>query len=254
MENGTKKNVWWLFLSGAALLMAGWFIKPFPVFMFVGLAPFFAIVDHTIESENFWEHSELILLGLALFFFSVFLFDVSSIVAVLVLAIIYTLPFLGFAYVHENLGPKTSKMVIIIFWLGLEYGLLKLHWPSYVVFLSDAFQSTDNWIRWNSETGYLGVSMWVLIANWMFYASFFRQGLNWFLLLLAIAIVAGPIIYSLSLPVDPITRKDMIELYGSNLVKNVGYSAHGELVARSCAWLSVLIVLFAVVKSRVTKK
>ena len=36
--------------------------------------------------------------------------------------------------------------------------------------------------------------------------------------------------------------------------QDAAYLAKGELVARTCAWLSILIVLFAVVKSRVTKK
>jgi len=256
MENGDKINVWWLFLAGSILLSAGWFMKPFPVFMFVGLAPFFAIVDHTIESENFWENCEMILLGLAVFFFATFLFDTSSIIKVLVLSIIFTLPFLGFAYVHESFGSHTGKFIIIIFWLGIEYVLLKIQWPSKTIFLADSLQITSNWQHWNHETGYLGASAWILFANWIFYTGTLRNGINWYLIILGLAIVISPLIYSLILETKPILRGTMVELYrdNDNSISDKIYSGKGELVARTCAWLSILIILFAVVKSRVTKK
>ncbi len=251
---GGRGAVWWLFISSSALLSAGWFMKPFPVFMFIGLAPLFAIVDRTIDSQHFWEKSEMILLSLVVFFFSAFLFDSSSIVNVLVLAIIFTLPFLGFAYIYKNLGPRTGKFIIIILWLGIEYALVKIQWTDQIIFLADALQIKNNWLRWNNETGYLGASAWILLANWIFYAGTLRNGLNWFLIFLALAVVTGPIVYSLMLDAKPILRTEMIELYRDNSVADVGYSAKGELVTRTCAWLSLLIVLFAVVKSRVTKK
>lgn len=254
MESDSKINVWWLFLAGTALLAGGWWMKPFPIFMFIGFAPFFAIVDHTIEGENFWENMEVILLGLGLFLFSAFWFDLSSIVIVLVMAIIFTLPFLGFAYISENLGARTGKFIVIILWLGIEYILLKIQWPSQTIFLADAFQITHSWIRWNRETGYLGVTAWILVANWIFYAGILRQRINWFLIFLGLAIVFGPIIYSLMLDTKPMLRADMMQLYQSNTAKDIAYAAKGELVARTCAWLSVLIVLFAGVKSSVSKK
>jgi energy-converting hydrogenase Eha subunit C len=254
MESDSKINVWWLFLAGTALLSAGWWMRPFPVFMFVGFAPFFAIVDHTIEGENFWENMEVILLGMAVSLISAFLFDLSSLVMALVVAIIFTLPFLGFAYVHENLGARTGKFIIIILWLGIEYTLVKVQWPSQAIFLADAFQFTGNWARWNNETGYLGVSAWILFANWIFYAAILRHGVNWFLIFLGLAIVIGPIVYSLMLSGKPLQRVDMMALYSGGTVEDIAYAAKGELVARTCAWLSVLIVLFAVVKSSISKK
>jgi len=253
MESGDKINIWWLLLGGSTLLSAGWFMKPFPVFMFVGLAPFFAIVDHTIESENFWENCEMILIGLAAFFFAAFLFDTSSIIKVLVLAIIFTLPFLGFAFAHENFGARTGKFIIIILWLGIEYALLKIQWPSQTIFLADSLQIRSNWQQWNHQTGYLGASSWILLANWIFYAGALRNGINWYLIIFGLAIVIGPLVYSLTLETKPILRESMIDLYKGNSLSDKVYSAKGELAARTCAWLSVLIVLFALVKSRLTK-
>jgi hypothetical protein len=260
MEDGNKisplsgLSVWWLFLAGTVLLSLGWFMKPFPVFVFIGLAPFFAILDHTIESENFWEHSELILIGLAIFFFSTFLFDPSSLVKAIILAIVFTLPFLGFAYIHESFGARTIKLTVIFLWLGMEYAMVKIQWPGQAIYLADAFQFVPTWLRWNHETGYLGASAWILLANWVFYGGLLRPSVNWFLIFLGLAIVISPIAYSLSLNISPIVRSEMITLYKDNSILDNAYSANGELVARTCTWLSVLIVLFAVVKSRVTKK
>ena len=251
---GGRGTTWWLFLAGTSLLSAGWFMKPFPVFMFISFAPFFAILDRTIESEHFWENCEKILISLAIFFFAAFLFDTSSIINVFLLAIIFTLPFLGFSFVHENLGPRTGKFIIIIFWLGIEYLLLKIQWPRQNIFLADSLQITSHWIRWNQETGYLGATAWILFANWIFYAATLRQRFSWLLIILGLAVVIVPIIYSLMLDAKPILRAEMIELYKGNSVSDLGYSDRGELVARTCAWLSTLIILFAIVKSRVTKK
>ncbi len=117
--------------------------------MFVGLAPFFAIMDRTVVSENFWEHCEIILLGLAVLFFTAFLFDISSMVMVLVLvlAITYTLPFLGFTYVYKNLGPRSGKSIIIILWLGIEYTLIKIQWPSQTIFFGRCLSSNPSLVE-----------------------------------------------------------------------------------------------------------
>lgn len=249
MEN-ERINIWWLLLGGAVLLSAGWLMRAFPVFIFIGLAPFFAILDHTLESENFWEHAEMILIGLAVAFFAAFLFDASSFITVLIHAILFTLPFIGFAFVHESLGQRTGKFIVILIWLGLEYLLVKLQWPTNTVFLADSMSAWPNWYRWNQETGYLGASAWILTSNWLVYTGTLRNGLNWPLVILALAVITGPIIYSFMIEVKPILRKDMVELYTTDSVLKSSYAAKGELVARTCAWISILILIFAGVKSR----
>jgi hypothetical protein len=246
-------NIWWLFLGGSLLLSAGWLMRSFPIFMFIGLAPFFAILDHTLESENFWEHAETILMGLAISFFAAFLFDTSSMVTVLILAIVFTLPFIGFAFIHENLGARTGKFIIIFIWLGLEYLIIKLQWPAKAFFLADSLSNWPSWFRWNSETGYLGASAWILASNWLVYTGVLRNGLNWPLIILAVIVIAGPMVYSLTIEAKPIFRETMMELYSREAALTKGYAAKGELVARTCAWVSVLILLFAGVKSRISK-
>ena len=232
-DGGKRPNIWFLLIGGAALCSAGWFMKPFPVFMFLGLAPFFAILDYTIESENFWENMEMILVGMVVFFLAAFQFNTSLIVKVLGLAIVFTLPFLAFAYVHEKLGARTGKFIVFIFWLGLEYVLLKIQWPKQTIYLPDSLQFVPDWFRWNTETGYLGISVWILFANWIFYTGTLRNGINWYLIALGLAIVAGPIIYSYTLTLKPILRADMLALYQTETSSITSYNEKGELVART---------------------
>jgi hypothetical protein len=250
---GERINIWWLLLGGAVLISAGWLMHAFPIFIFIGLAPFFAILNHTLESENFWEHAELILIGLAVSFFAAFALDTSSVVTVLIHAILFTLPFIGFAFIHESLGPRTGKFIVILIWLGLEYVLVKLQWPGNTIFLADSLSAWPNWVRWNEETGYLGASAWILASNWLVYAGTLRNGWNWPLIILALVVMAGPAVYSLLIASKPVLRKDMIELYKADSVFTGSYAAKGELVARTCAWISILILIFAGVKSRTAK-
>ena len=253
MESGNKINVWWLFISGSVLISAGWFMKPFPVFIFIGLAPFFAILDHTIESENFWENAELVLLGMFVYFFSAFNLETPNLIKVIFLAILFTLPFLGFAFVHASLGPRTGKFIIIIFWLAIEYVILSVGWPKQSIYLADVFQSVSAWYRWDTETGYMGVSAWILLVNWILYAGTLKGSFSWLLIILGLILIVGPTVYSILQDQKPVLREEMVELYRNHAVSNNAYTNSGELVARTCAWLSPLILLFAFVKSRISK-
>lgn len=248
-----KINIWWLLLGASVLMAAAWFMKPFPLLIFFGMAPLFAISDHTIEGENFWENIEFILIALAISFGAAFLFNLGVVVKILVLAIVFTLPFLAFAFVHENLGAKTGKFLIILFWLALEYAMVKVQWPANTIYLADALTQRTEWTRWNLETGFLGASAWILISNWVWYAAVLRNGFNGYLIALGVLVVLGPLAYSYSLDIKPILRAEMVNLYQGGAVDVKKYQANGELVARTCGWLSLLVLGVAFVKSRISK-
>lgn len=253
MGNGNKINIWVLFIAGSVLSAAGWFMKPFPIFIFVSLAPFFAILDYTLESENFWEHLELILIGLFVFFFSALGLETSSLIKAIFLAILFSLPFAGFAFVYEQLGPRTGKFIIVIFWLALEYVMLSLKWPNQPIYTADALLGVPYWYRWNIETGYLGITAWILLVNWIVYSSALRGRLNWSLISIGVVFIIIPIVFSMYQEGKPVLRNSMIELYKGQTVSTSAYPEKGELVARTCAWLSILILLFAFVKSGIKK-
>lgn len=255
-KNNNLLNVWWLFGIAILLLTAGWLMKSFPVLIFAALAPLFAISDQARDHRSPWNRFELILLALAIGLLAAHAFDFSFIIPVLIQAIILTLVFVGYAFAYKNLGPRLGKFTIIFFWLGLEFLALKLPWNNNIIYLADAVLLKPDWYSWTSYTGYLGVTLWILIANLLFYLGLFKSGFNAYYFIGAILFVALPIIYSLQTESSMITYSHMMQLYGFAAKGSLPekYSQQGEFIARTAAWVSVLIILLSFVKNYTRKK
>ena len=253
----TTLNVWILFTAATLLLSGSWLMKSFPVLIFIGISPLFAISDKAKEKETPWNRLELILLSLAISLFCASVFDASQLILVLAQAIVLTLAFAGYAFSYQSLGSRLGKFTIIFFWLGLEYLMLKLPWRNDFYFLADALQLQSSWWNWNAELGYLGISIWVLIVNLIFYLAFLKSSpINWFLVALGVLLMVGPVIYSIFyLDEVGLNREQMIALYSDGTeVVSKNYKNRGELIARTAAWVSVLIILLAFVKNKIKKK
>jgi hypothetical protein len=256
-NNTTHISVWILFVAATLLLSAGWLMKSFPILIFIGIAPLFAISDAAKDKETPWNHLELILLSLATSLFCASVFDTSQLILVLAQAIVLTLAFAGYAFSYQSLGSRLGKFIIIFFWLGLEYLMLKLPWRKDFYFLADSLELQSSWWKWNADIGYLSISIWVLIVNLIFYLAVLKSSsINWYLVVLAVLLVAGPVIYSIfSLSEPGLNREQMIALYANGteaITEN--YKDRGELIARTAAWVSVLIILLALVKNKIKKK
>ena len=250
-------NVWVLFAIATLLSSFGWLMKSFPVLIFIGITPLFAISDLAKDKNSPWNHLEVILLSLTVSFFSASVFNTSQLILVFVEAILLTLAFAGYSFAYQNLGNRLGKFTIIFFWLGLEYLMLKLPWRGDFYFLADALSLQTAWWKWNVDFGYLGISLWILVVNLFFYFGLFKSAsINWFYLAIAVIFMIGPIVYSSYHLIDPgINREQMNSLYdGVVNTGNKNYSDRGELITRSSAWVSVLILLLALVKNKVKKK
>lgn len=239
----------------AALTTGGWLMGSFPLLIFFGLAPLFILADAADSSSSILEKMELVLiaLGAALIAHAV-VYDTSVVVAI-ILAIAYTLAFVAHAWARQTLGIRTGKITLILFWLAIEYVILKLA-AGRSPFLADSLALKEDWTRWTIHTGYLGSSFWILIVNFSFYMAFlFGGSLKWGWLIAGILLLGGPIVYSYTLSGPPITREMMINLYGNvSSVTDVTYLARGEWVVRTAAWISVLMLLFTLVKHQTRKK
>ncbi len=243
-----------LFLASALLMTGGWFMASFPIFIFMGLGPIFALTDRATSTASVWEKMEWVLLALSLSFLAARFFELSQLVSSIAFGILFTLPFIGYVWVKQTLGPRVGKVSIVLFWLALEYLLLKIY-PSSSPFLADALRLQPAWTRWNTHTGYLGASAWILMANLMvYYAILSRNPFRWQWILLAVIFIVSPFIsYYFFEPIS-ITRTDMLKLYSENsTTTNVMYLARGEFIVRTAAWISTLILLFTLVKSQTTK-
>ncbi|MCE2895073.1 MAG: hypothetical protein LW721_11575 [Flammeovirgaceae bacterium] len=252
-----KNNTWqpWLlFLISASLFAAGWLMKSFPIFIFFSFAPLFAIADQAKENDDFWVHTEFILLALFTAFFASSVFNSSHLTAAIVQAILFTIAFLGYSFAYSSLGSRLGKFTIIFFWLGLEYILLKLPWRNESIFLADAIVLKTNWLHWTTYTGYLGASLWILCTGLLLYLALFKDSINFTWLGLTLALLIAPIALSYFLSEPGINRNDMISLYTQNSSIASRYSKQGELVPRTAAWISVAILLLAFVKTQTRKK
>ncbi len=240
-----------LFAGGTLLFSLAWLMPSFPLLVFIGLAPFIAISVNYRKEKSIWTSLDLILLGLTIAFFSATMFNISQLAYVAGQAILFTLTFLGYNLVRKSLGPGVSIATIALFWLSIEYLLLKWN-PSSSIFLGDALQLKGEWVRWNSKTGYLGASLWILITNILvFQAVLTENKTSWILVFLFVLSVALPMIYSYSLESHAITKEQMVQVYqnGDNNLSE-SYNSTGELIPRTSAWISVLILLFTIVKRK----
>jgi len=254
VEKTERINRWWLFLAGTILLSAAFLMKLFPVFIFFGLAPLFALSAQASE-ETIWENTELILLSLAIAFFCSTFFEIAALPKSTALAVAFSLPFLFFAFVRQKMGRLTGTMLIIFFWMTLEYLMLKTGLPRSPTFLADTLLSHPKWSTWTAETGYLGISLWILTSNWIFSLSLRGSGINWFWIITGILLVAGPLAYSFFRPGEWISRDLMMSAYsdapsdGSQL-----YHERGEWIARTAVWVSILVLLVAAVRGKISDK
>jgi hypothetical protein len=245
-----------LFLIAAVMLSGGWLMKSFPVFLFAGFAPLFAITDRIKKEDFFWQSFEWILIALSISFFAGHFLNLDFFFSAIVQAILFTIAFVCFGFARQNLGDRLGKLPILFFWLAIEYLFLKINWPSNSLFLADAFSLKPQWTRWTINTGYLGISFWILLCNLILYYSFLRNGkLNWLLIMLFLICVIGPITFSYVKGGSAITREEMMTLYQNDTKElPLTYLARGEFIPRTAAWVSVLILLFAIVKNKTKKK
>ncbi|CAN5391541.1 hypothetical protein BH09BAC3_BH09BAC3_27030 [soil metagenome] len=255
MAKGNNIHPIVFFIAATLLLSAGSIMNDFPIFIFFGFTPLFALTDRTSDVSNVWEKMEWVFLSLVVYFLAIHLFDFSFIVSSFIYGIVFTLPFIGFIWVRQVLGKYIGNFTIILFWLAIEFALLKLR-PSQSIFLADTLRFRSEWMVWNTHTGYLGASAWILLGNFVAYQAFLSENrFQWYWITLLIIIIAGPLIYSFMLNSEPITRKDLMNLYRDKLiVKDVTYLARGEFIVRTSAWISALILLITLIKSQTSKR
>lgn len=245
-----------LFLLATFLLSAAWLMKSFPVLIFFGFAPLFALADQNKKDEALWQSTEWILIALSISFFAAHFFSTTLLPSILIQAIAFTFSFIAYKFTKQQIGDYLGITPIIIFWLGFEYLFLKLNWPAQSLFLGDALSLQMEWQHWNIHTGYLTSSLWILLANLILYYSFFKTGkMNWPLFILFLMSIAGPIVFSYFTEKKFISKEMMIEFYRLNKTPDLpGYEKWGELIPKTAAGISALILLFAFLNNKTKKK
>lgn len=252
-------NRWILFIAGVLLLSGAYWLKQWPLLGFIALIPCFALAEHPKANEKIWELTELLLFIFGISLYVGFQFEIAKIFSVVGLALCFTLPFILFVLSRIGGGPLTVNFLIVIYWLAVEYLLLKLLTALHLdpgtmpVFIADLMMTRPEWLKWNLHAGYLAVSAWILISNWLGYLLISKP-FRWIILILLFVVIASPIIYSLLADTSGITRSDVISLYTTGLQSDSAYSQYGEWIGRTSAWVSVLVLLFSMIRYKTKKK
>ncbi|MEL7001374.1 MAG: hypothetical protein AAFN93_01430 [Bacteroidota bacterium] len=221
------------------------------VFVLLGIAPLFAIYDQYLHKKvHTLKFIGLIGLSLILSFccwqileghfnFEVF---TQALLHGALMAISLVLYWFTDKYARNRIGFFT----VIIYWLALEYcSLLIDYTPSFMI-LGGVLSNWGTSIAWHTETGWLGISAWIITGNILFYYVFFKD----------LAIFNGRfrvltliyVVLFLSLPF----------IYGyfsanSTSLVEMNISASEEYLGRTAMWVTALLLSYGFVKSKVKK-
>jgi hypothetical protein len=249
------KNPVRLFILSQLLLLVAFAFRDFPIFIFFAIAPLFALIDNPAAPKDLYLPS-VVAIGTALVFYFTMQESMqpSSLLSWGIYFCLLAAVFFIYALLKRWRPTSLNKFALVIFILGMEYGFLKLTGDLNPVFLADLLQNKATWTRWNVFTGYAGATLWILVVNLMFYYALFAQNkINWVLCFLAVLVILVPTLYSMNMASIPLTKLDVIGLYKHNLNSGSVYSERGELISRTGAWVSALIIIFTLVKG-LTKK
>lgn len=235
----------------ALLFILTWNIPSFPVFIFVAFIPLFVLLD--LHESNL-KIDRMVFGVLALGVILSRPLSFQSLIGTIFFGIFISLAFKGFQFSH-SISPKVKKIMLIIGILAIEYGVLRIHFSKDPVFIADALQSVNEWTRWNVYTGYLGASFWILLINLFIYKGFFEKpSWYWPSIIFAIITLSIPCYISYGMETGSLMRYDMEQLYHSSGYLRNTYVQHGEVIARTSAWVSVLMIIFIFVKVRTKKQ
>jgi len=241
-----------LFLSGIFLVLVSILWQSFPLLIFIALAPLFALLDFTWSSKRLYFITAVSLIGL-LSELILYRFELNTPVLLYIFLVSGLFSFYAVAQVLTL--NKLNKFALVILFIAMEYLLLTLLIQTDPVYLADILSQKSNWTRWNNATGYLGATLWILCTNLIFYQALLKsRDTNMFLTLLGLLGIVLPILYSLSLDHNAVTKAEVINFYTGNPAKSDNaYTLQGELISRTGAWVSILIIIFTLVRIK-TKK
>jgi hypothetical protein len=238
------------------MLLLAFAFRDIPIFVFVAFAPMFALVDHPSALKDF----SLPFFVAMLTAFILYSFKepntqqsyvLSWIIYFSVLAMVFTI----YIFLQRWTSDRLNKFALILFILGMEYLVLKLMTDLNPVFLADLLRNKGSWTRWNIMTGYTGATLWILLSNLLLYHALFKkEKINWLMCVVAFVIILGPMIYSLNSSNTALTKADVLNFHLGLGEFGSTYSEHGELISRTGAWVSLLILIFTLTKAMTKKK
>ena len=157
-------------------------------------------------------------------------------------------------YARNRLGLFT----VVLYYAGLEYLALLFIPESAYMLLGSSLANFPAIQQWNSGTGLGGVTIWILTANIATYHILFRdlaifKGIyRWRSLILALILVSLPALISIWFYAGgSVIEPSEINSRFNNILETKNFASAGEIAGRTCAWISVFIVLYGLVQRKI---
>ncbi len=165
-----------------------------------------------------------------------------------------------YGLVKASLNTRLGLFIVIIFWLGFEYLALTLnpHLGNHFLFKTLAESSGANF---GAGAGFLAFSLWGLSANFIFAFVLFDATnkylikLRWLSLAYATIAILAPIWLNYFIEIGGTANswQLMMEKYAFHTLSETTYDLRGEWLGKTTMWLSVLILIYALVKRKVKR-
>lgn len=239
-------------------LICGKMIEVFPFFIFAGLAPVFALFNNRQEQTSSKLNLHIRIFVIVLVVFLVWNINyVNSTLAHWLIPVVHALAvmlaFVAFDFTDKYARNRIGFFTLAIYWLAVEFLLLRAHPEFSRFFLATAFNSHPEVVEWNAYTGFLGVSLWIIFVNILLYRCIFKDNavftgnINWIGLAATIIVACAP--FFIDVEGAAILREDLL-VNGADAKQLAG---SGEYIGKTAVWVTVLLLLYSFVKREVSK-
>lgn len=172
-----KYNYLLIAIISGLLFWLGWPVNPFPFFLFFSFVPLFIIEEQISKSalkNKGWHFFAYCYLAFFIWNTSTtwWVYNSTKVGATIMLlanALLMCLPLMLFRITKKFAGPGWGFFGFVLYWLTFEYIHLSwdLSWPWLT--LGNAFAMIPEAVQWYEHTGVFGGSLYILLANLIFY-------------------------------------------------------------------------------------
>jgi apolipoprotein N-acyltransferase len=230
----------------------------FPWLIFISLTPLLALY-HGYKTNDISLFQCIGAITLAIFssFLSISLLNEDiTLIGAIVFGTLASGAF-GLLILSETIIPnRLGLFTLIIYYTAMEYIALRMEPSLTGLILGSTLHEYPSIQNWSSTTGLTGVSGWILLGNVLFYPVIFKpknsMGSRLIHLFYTLIILCIPVVISFrisSQALSPLKATEEILKHNSN---PGAYPA--EIFGRTCAWVAVFLLLYALVNLRIKKR
>ncbi len=185
------------------------------------------------------------------------IFALDSVVTALIYGVGLTATLSLYLLTSKFSKNRLGIFTILFFWIAFDYLILKVLPNASAAFLSGFFDGSKA-MGWSRTTGNLGITAWIIISNLLFYYvllwkdAIFSKNIRWLSLIYTLILIALPLLAGLYFVPDlaPITLAEMTSVYTHYSSSDISYTENGEWLGRISARVSIMVVVFALIKSK----